>query len=107
MSSKQWLSILRPFAGYGALFVLGYMKGGVVLGLTFSMSFVAAHLNVFYLLPSIIKLVKGARPTAFEVGAGSGGIVTSVALVVCGFGAVLVLATAIYLVVDAALLRFR
>lgn len=71
------------------------------------MSFVAAHLNEFYLLRAIIKLVMGAKPTAFEFAAGACGIITSVALVDYGFGIVLALATAAYFILDAVLLRFR
>jgi hypothetical protein len=107
MTRKQWLAILRPLAGYSVLFLLGYIKGGVTVGLAFSMSFVAAHLNEFCLLRAIIKLVRGAKPTAFEFAAGACGIVTSVALVACGFGMVLALTTATYFILDAVLLRFR
>lgn len=87
--------------------MLGYIKGGVTVGLASSMSFVAAHLNEFYFLRAIIKLVKNAKPTAFELVAGACGIVTSVALVACGFGMILVLTTAIYFILDATLLHFR
>jgi hypothetical protein len=107
MTRKQGLEALRPFAGYSVLFVLGYIKGGVTLGLAFSMSFVAAHLNEFYLLRAIIKLMTEAKPRAFEFAAGACGIVTSVALVACGFGMVFALTTAIYFILDAVLLRFR
>ncbi len=105
--SGQSTAILRPLVGYSFLFVLGYIKGGLMVGVACSMSFVAAHLNEFYLLRAILKLVKGATPLPLESVPGACGVVMGIALIAWGFGAVFAVATATLLLLDALLVRFR
>jgi len=69
--------------------------------------FVAGYLNEFYVIRSIIALVRGDRLEKAGAVLAAGGIVLSLAIIAFGFGSVLLLATGVYFIVDALILRFR
>lgn len=70
-------------------------------------SFVAGYLNEFYIVRSVISLAHGAGVEKTAAVLAMCGVVISLSIVGLGFGMVLLLATGVYLVVDALILRFR
>jgi hypothetical protein len=70
-------------------------------------SFIAGYINEFHLVRSAIALLRGHGIESVSVVISLCGIVLSAAIVAFGFWLVLLLATGVYFVVDALVLRFR
>ena len=99
--------IARTVIGLVCLFAAATWMANARIAAAVVASFVAGYLNEFYIVRSVISLARGARVEKTAAVLAMCGVAMSLAIVGVGFGMVLLLATGVYFVVDALILRFR
>lgn len=104
---QKLLIVARYAFGVACLFAAATWIADTRIAAAVTVSFVAGYLNQFYVVRSLITLSKGLRPSSLEMLLAVCAIVLSVAIISYGFWLVLALATGLYLIVDALILRFR
>lgn len=99
--------IARNVLGLVCLFAAATWMANARIAAAVVVSFVAGYLNEFYIVRSVISLARGVSVEKTAAVLAMCGVAMSLAIVGVGFGMVLLLATSVYFVVDALILRFR
>lgn len=103
----KWPIVARNLFGLACLFGAATWMADVRIAAAVVASFIAGYMNEFHVVRSTIALLRGHEIRRVNAILAICGIVLSAVIVGWGFGLVLLLATGVYFVVDALVLRFR
>lgn len=107
LTAEQKSQATRYVVGIGIMFAIVSVRYGIGTAGWFMSSGVIGYVNAFYVLRLINPIAHVNRRHWLTIGMCAGAIALSTLIIIGGYGLVLALATVCFVVVDAAVLRFK